>query len=40
MRLDPWYSVVQNLPEDYQADLPSPQAIVRLTEGWKNAEKE
>jgi hypothetical protein len=29
---------VPNLPEHYQADLPSPQAIPQLLEGWKNSD--
>jgi predicted nuclease of restriction endonuclease-like (RecB) superfamily len=34
------YSVVTTLPEDYQADLPSPQAIARLLEDWKKSDME
>jgi hypothetical protein len=34
------YSVVQSLPEDLQADLPSPQAIARLLENWKKSDME
>jgi predicted nuclease of restriction endonuclease-like (RecB) superfamily len=34
------YSVVPTLPEDFQADLPSPQAIARLLEDWKKADME
>jgi hypothetical protein len=34
------YSIVPNLPEDFQADLPSPQAIARLLEDWKKSDME
>lgn len=34
------YSVVPNLPEDYQVDLPSPQAIARLLEDWNKSDVE
>jgi predicted nuclease of restriction endonuclease-like (RecB) superfamily len=34
------YSVVPSLPENFQADLPSPQAIARLLEDWNKSDIE